>query len=74
MKEKEYDQLLKEVRVEQNVDKRFKLLHQAEAILMEDLPFMPYYFLSSNYLPSPEIEGIVYYNHKSPVFKWAKKN
>ncbi|MGX9932530.1 MULTISPECIES: hypothetical protein [Virgibacillus] len=50
MKEKEYDQLLKEVRVEQNADKRFKLLHQAEAILMEDLPFMPYYFLSSNYL------------------------
>ncbi|WP_223280417.1 peptide ABC transporter substrate-binding protein [Virgibacillus halodenitrificans] len=68
-----YDQLLKKARVEQDETKRYELLHQAEEILMEDLPFMPYYFLSSNYLASPEIKGIVYYNHQPPVFKWAKK-
>lgn len=68
-----YDQLLLDARKEQNPAKRFELLHQAEEVLMNDLPFMPYYFLSSNYLLSPKVEGAVFYEHKSPVFIWAQK-
>lgn len=69
----EFDQLLREAQVEQDEEKRFELLHEAEEILMTDLPFMPLNFLTKNYMTSESIEGVVFYENRSPLFKWAKK-
>lgn len=69
----QYDQLLKDAQVEQDIMKRFELLHEAEETLMTDLPFMPLYFLTKNYLTSTGVKNVAYYENRSPVFKWAKK-
>ncbi|AOR23985.1 peptide ABC transporter substrate-binding protein [Clostridium taeniosporum] len=37
----EYDKLIRAAKVEQDKDKRFKMLHQAEDILMDDMPVIP---------------------------------
>ncbi|MBD1221134.1 peptide ABC transporter substrate-binding protein [Virgibacillus halodenitrificans] len=68
---KEYDQLLKDAQVEQDITKRYELLHDAEEILMTDAPFMPLYFLTNNYLTSSKVDHVAFYENRRPVFKWA---
>ena len=68
-----YDSLMSKAKTEQDQAKRFELLHQAEAVLMEDLPFLPVYHYTNTYLTSPNFEGIVYPSNRYPVVKWAKK-
>ncbi|WP_028782129.1 peptide ABC transporter substrate-binding protein [Thalassobacillus devorans] len=69
----EYDNLIKQAKVEQDPAKRYELLHQAESVLMEDLPFTPIYHYTNNYLTDQSYEGIVYPVNRYPYFKWAKK-
>lgn len=40
----QYDKLVDAAKVEQDATKRFELLHQAEDILMEDMPVIPLYY------------------------------
>ncbi|MFV9510633.1 peptide ABC transporter substrate-binding protein [Tepidibacillus sp. LV47] len=68
-----YDELLHKGKVEADQTKRMEYLHQAEDILMQDLPFMPIYFYSQNYLTSKKFEGIVYPYNRYPNVRWAKK-
>lgn len=69
----EYDSLLEQAKVEQDPAKHFQLLHDAEKILMEELPFMPVYHYSNTYLTSPKFEDVVYPFNRYPNLKWAKK-
>ncbi|WP_110928148.1 peptide ABC transporter substrate-binding protein [Bacillus massiliglaciei] len=68
-----YDNLIAEAKVEQDKEKRYELLHQAEAVLMEDLPFNPIYHYTNTYLTSQKFEDIVYPVNRYPYLKWAKK-
>ncbi|KOO48924.1 peptide ABC transporter substrate-binding protein [Viridibacillus arvi] len=70
---KEYDSIIAKSKVEQDVNKRYELLHQAEKILMTDMPFMPVNFYKYNYLTNPDFENIAYYVNRYPQFKWAEK-
>jgi len=69
----EYDQLMNESRSIQDPAKRMEKLHEAEDVLMKELPFMPVYFYSQNYLTDPSYEGIVYPVNRKPNFQWAEK-
>ncbi|RNF39493.1 peptide ABC transporter substrate-binding protein [Planococcus salinus] len=69
----EFDSIMAESKVEQDNDKRYELLHQAEEILMTDMPFMPVYFYKNNYLVSTDFEDVVYYVNRYPHLKWAEK-
>ncbi|MFJ5771851.1 peptide ABC transporter substrate-binding protein [Psychrobacillus sp. NPDC093180] len=69
----EYDSIMAQSKVEQDVNKRYDLLHQAEEILMTDMPFMPVNFYKFNYLANPDFEDIVYYVNRYPNLKWAEK-
>ncbi|KAB2336660.1 peptide ABC transporter substrate-binding protein [Cytobacillus depressus] len=69
----EFDRIMAESKVEQDPEKRFQLLHDAEEILMTDLPFMPVYHYTNNYLVSQNFEDIAYYVNRYPALKWAKK-
>ncbi|OCA87712.1 ABC transporter substrate-binding protein [Bacillus sp. FJAT-27225] len=69
----EYDNLLDQAKAEQDPDKHFELLHEAEKVLMEALPFVPVYHYTTTYLTSPKFEGLVYPNNRYPNLKWAKK-
>ncbi|MFM8316600.1 MAG: peptide ABC transporter substrate-binding protein [Deltaproteobacteria bacterium] len=52
-----YDQLIEAAKKETNPKKRFAIFQKAEDILLEDLPIMPIYIYSRNYLLSNEVQG-----------------
>ncbi len=70
---KKYDEIMAKSKVEQDETKRFELLHQAEEVLMQDMPFMPVYFYTNTFLASSKFSNIAYYLESSPSFKWTKK-
>ncbi|MDN7227565.1 peptide ABC transporter substrate-binding protein [Planococcus sp. N064] len=69
----EFDSIMAASKVEQDPDKRYEMLHQAEEILMTDMPFMPINFYKNTYLVSQDYENIAYYVNRYPYLKWAEK-
>ncbi|WP_099360742.1 peptide ABC transporter substrate-binding protein [Fredinandcohnia onubensis] len=69
----EFDSLMQQAKVEQDQAKRYQLLHDAEKVLMNDLPFIPVSFYTNTFLTSNEFEDIAYYVNRYPMLKWAKK-
>jgi oligopeptide transport system substrate-binding protein len=53
----EYDRLIVAAGKELDPVRRMNLLHQAEAILMEELPIVPIYFYVTKNLLKPEVTG-----------------
>jgi oligopeptide transport system substrate-binding protein len=53
-----YDQLIDTAWKEKDPGKRLKLLHDAEAILMDELPIIPIYFYVTKNLWKPEVQGL----------------
>lgn len=70
---KDYDSLMSAAKVEQDQSKRMELLHKAEGILMEEMPFIPVYHYSQNYLVRPGIEGLTFPPNGYPIARWATK-
>lgn len=54
---KEYDTLLKEAQNEPDTKKRDEILLQAEQMLMDEMPIIPLYFGSNNWVQSEKVEG-----------------
>lgn len=54
-----YDQLVDAASREQNEGKRYALLQQAEALLIEEAPVAPIFFGTRTYLIRPEVKGWV---------------
>jgi len=53
----EYDRLIKAAALEQSRDNRFQLFQQAEAILLDEMPFIPIYFYVTSLLIHPSVQG-----------------
>jgi len=53
-----YDDLMGSVKMETDPQKRFKYLHDAESILMEDMPVLPIFYYSNCMLIKDNIKGI----------------
>ncbi|MGG4442738.1 peptide ABC transporter substrate-binding protein [Brevibacillus fortis] len=68
-----FDELIEKAKVEQNEEARMKLLHDAETILMQDMPVIPIFFNNENYLNSKKIEGIRFSVTGTPDLRWAKR-
>src|SRR5262249_39563667 len=59
----EYDRLITAARSETDEKKRFELFHQAERILMDELPIIPiYYYVDKNMLKK-KVHGF----HRNPL-------
>lgn len=56
---KEFDALLEASKKEINPAKRMTMLHDAEAIMMKDMPVAPIYFYADPYMQKPWVKGIV---------------
>jgi len=69
----EYDALIEQATIEQDEAKRYELLHQAEDILMEELPILPIYYQAQNALVSKKFEGIRFAELSEPDLRFAKK-
>lgn len=68
-----YDQLIQESTYEQNPEKRFAELHEAEGILMDELPIMTLLFSADTALVSPKVEGIVFDARANADLRFAKR-
>ena len=53
----EYDALIKKVKLSNNQEERFKLMHEAESILMDEMPIIPIYFNKVSYLMDTRLNG-----------------
>ncbi|WP_077328734.1 peptide ABC transporter substrate-binding protein [Virgibacillus siamensis] len=69
---KEFDSLMAKAKAEQDAKKRYQLLHEAEKILLDEMPFMPVYFYRNTYMTNPNLKDVAYYVNRLPQFKWAK--
>ncbi|MFB6366848.1 peptide ABC transporter substrate-binding protein [Paenibacillus elgii] len=67
----QYDKLIQDAYNEPDNAKRFKLLHEAEKILIDEAPIMPLYFFNSAYMQSDKLEGVVRHAYGYIDFKWA---
>jgi len=52
-----YDRLIKEAARTTDPAQRYELFHRAEAILLDELPFIPIYYYTRVYLKHPDVEG-----------------
>lgn len=55
----EYDKLIKQAKGELDSAKRMDLLHQAEDVIMADMPFAPIYFYVNTMCVNPKLKGVV---------------
>lgn len=68
----EFDRLIAEAKVEADLEKRIEMLHAAEDILMEEMPFIPVYYYSKTYMTQNHLEDVAYYRNIYPNLKWVK--
>jgi len=54
----EYDKLVNDAKAEQDPDKRWDLMHQAEAIVMDEMPIIPLYYYTKVKGAKPEVKGV----------------
>ncbi|MBQ3586741.1 MAG: peptide ABC transporter substrate-binding protein, partial [Synergistaceae bacterium] len=67
----EFDALMKAARVELDHTKRIDYLHEAEKILIEDMPLIPMYFVSDIKMQSPNVKGIYQFPTGIVIFREA---
>jgi len=54
-----YDELIEQAAVETDLDKRARLLEEAERIMVAEMPVIPIYFYVSKHLVKPWVGGFV---------------
>jgi oligopeptide transport system substrate-binding protein len=52
-------------------DEREEILHQAEILLIEEMPIAPIYFMTDNYVKNPKLKGVVLSSLGDIDFSWA---
>lgn len=55
----EYDRLIREAKATADPEERIKLMHEAEKILMDEMPIMPIYFYTNVNMYKPWVKGVV---------------
>ena len=53
----QYDRLIASAQVAQSEEDRLRILHEAEEILLDELPILPIYWYTRVYLKDPRVEG-----------------
>ncbi len=54
----DYDRMIHEASVESDPVKRMNTFHEAEKLLMEEMPVIPIYFYTRNHLINPRVKGM----------------
>lgn len=67
----EYDALIEEAYAEKNASKRAELLHQAEKMLLEDMPIMPLVQLKTGYVKNKDLKSVSTNYYGMPTFNKA---
>ncbi|MGG1664138.1 peptide ABC transporter substrate-binding protein [Brevibacillus sp. NRS-1366] len=69
---KEYDGLVEKIRNTADETERFKLMHDAEKIFMDDMPLVPIYFMTKVFMDQPNVKGIIRHPVGTLDFKWVE--
>jgi oligopeptide transport system substrate-binding protein len=59
-KNEQYDQFIDTARITTNAKTRYQALHNAEKLLMEEMPVIPIYFYTRPYIVKPWVKGVHY--------------
>ena len=70
----DFDKLIADIKNETDEVKRWELLIQADAFLMEEMPIFPLYYYNQVTLEKPSVSGIVRHPVGYVDLKWADKN
>lgn len=70
---KEFDQYTEYAKNSTNQEVRMQAMHQAEKILMEQMPILPVYFYSKAYALKPGIKGVFNIVNRYPMMMYAIK-
>jgi len=69
-KNPEVDRLLNLARVEQDHEKRIKIYHQVEDLIMKDLPWIPLFYSKNSVMVSPRVKGYYPLPMVIPIFRY----
>lgn len=69
-----YDALLKQASETADPETRKKLLHEAEAILFDDMPVFPLYYYNTAYMEQPGVKGIIRHPVGPKDYTYAEVN
>ncbi|MFP3514248.1 hypothetical protein SB775_32640, partial [Peribacillus sp. SIMBA_075] len=64
--------LIEKIRNTGDETARFKLMHDAEKIFMDDMPLVPIYFATKIFMDQPNVKGIVRHPVGTTDYKWAE--
>lgn len=67
----EYKDLLAKSATEGDPEKRLQLLKDAEAVFMEDMPVLPIYFYTENWVQADNLKDVVISGLGDVQYKWA---
>ena len=67
----EFDALMKKAEVELDRARRVDYLHEAEKILIDDMPLIPLYFASDAMMQSAKVKGICQFPTGIVIFRAA---
>ena len=67
----EYDRLIREAKATADQEVRFRNMHRAEQILMEEMPIAPIYFGVNVYQEKPYVKGVFRTALGTTDYKWA---
>jgi len=67
----QFQELLAKAEVEADLARRKQLYNEAEAILMEEMPVIPIYFMTSKYAQSNKLKNVFLSDLYEADFRWA---
>ncbi|WP_144512600.1 peptide ABC transporter substrate-binding protein [Bacillus sp. FJAT-22090] len=70
----EFDKLIADIKNETDESKRWAMLIEADALLMEEMPIFPLYYYNQVTLEKPSVSGILRHPVGYMDLKWADKN
>ena len=68
---KEYDQLIKTAKTSMDTETRMKAMHDAEKILMDEMPIVPIYFYTKPYVLKENVKGFFTPINRYPQYIYA---
>ena len=69
-----YQALIDSSEEERDPRKRLEFLHRAEALLMEEMPVIPLYFMTTTYLKNERLKDVYVSELNEIDFRWASLN
>src|SRR5699024_6118403 len=64
----EYDDLIKEISTEEDNQKRFDMMYEAESMVMDEMPVLPLFYGSRVYMKQPYVSEIIF--HPSAIIDY----